>query len=323
MICSYSNSAFDHDLDILDESRFLDSTIAAGGHDPVCVVLFMEVTGSVDKLTGDHISCFAELIAMNKGKQVLGHRFRGCYDMLRWSTDENKAGCFYCLYTIPADRSYFCSYCSVTAGLVIPAVCPGYYLIPTDGFLLTHTVPADLLYTDFFGRFWFLMLDGGSKFTWLVQGTMTQLNLTKLTLSHGTDELKELKDQYQELLEEVYSPEFRHRSSMMIFWYSLSTKRRTRWLHLRSCSKILRQENIDMPVLKVADFGFVVGGLSWVYCFQTEAITMDRTEGYYRRFVDGGFTDFTGMLLRRSWVFGVSMQAWESDCLCSRHTKAL
>ncbi|GKC17687.1 hypothetical protein Tco_1014469 [Tanacetum coccineum] len=75
----------------------------------------------------------AEFDAMNKGKQVLGHRFRGCYDMLRWSTDENKA------------------------------VYPGYYLIPTDGFLLTHTVPADLLYTDFFGRFWFLMIGESSE----------------------------------------------------------------------------------------------------------------------------------------------------------------
>ncbi|GKB45999.1 hypothetical protein Tco_0896752, partial [Tanacetum coccineum] len=157
---------------------------AAGGHDPVCVVLFMEVTGSgqqpiqsvktsgFDKSFESDRMVFiydvlAEFDAMNKGKQVLGHRFRGCYDMLRWSTDENKAGCFYCLYTIPADRSYFCSYCSVTAGLVIPAgrltvhaACtfyPGYYLIPTDGFLLTHTVPADLLYTNFFGRFWFLL----------------------------------------------------------------------------------------------------------------------------------------------------------------------
>ncbi|GKE39338.1 hypothetical protein Tco_1462743, partial [Tanacetum coccineum] len=93
MICSYSNSAFDHDLDILDESRFLDLTIAAGGHDPVCVVLFMEVTGSgqqpiqsvktsgFDKSFESDRMVFiydvlAEFDAMNKGKQVLGHRFR-------------------------------------------------------------------------------------------------------------------------------------------------------------------------------------------------------------------------------------------------------
>ncbi|GKC17686.1 hypothetical protein Tco_1014468 [Tanacetum coccineum] len=90
MICSYSNSAFDHDLDILDESRFLDLTI--------------------------------------------GIRARLALDLVIYKGDDD--------YIIM---------------VMITAVRSGYFLIPTDGFLLTHTVPADLLYTDFFGRFWFLM----------------------------------------------------------------------------------------------------------------------------------------------------------------------